>query len=209
MKTVSVRRGCSVSKRCTVCIAVAADGTKLPLFVIFKAAENGPVANSLHSIMPSGIYGCTQKKGWMDNRVMQEWKEKIWTPYVQGRSNSVLLLDQMQSHIHPDFIDSVADTNTQIIEIPGGFTSVCSPCDVGIIKPFKTRFIEACQQWKTAEYRRMGGTGKIPVPGRKQVLEWLKKIWRDFPIEIVQNSFKKCGFTDDHDINIDVALDMI
>ena len=183
MRTVSIRRGCSVSKKCTVCIAVAADGTKLPLFVIFKAADNGPVANRLHSIMLSGIYGCTQEKGWIDNRIMQEWKEKIWMPYVQGKSNSVLLLDQMQSHIHPDFIDSVADTNTQIIEILFGFTYVFQPCDVVVIMPFKTTLIEACQIWKTDEYTRMGGSGKIPVPGRKQVLEWLKKYRESFQLK--------------------------
>ena len=35
-RTVSVRDSGSNSKRCTVCLAVAADGTKLPPFVIFK-----------------------------------------------------------------------------------------------------------------------------------------------------------------------------
>ena len=89
----------------------------------------------------------------------------------------------MHSDIHPDFIDSVTDTNTQIIEITGGFRSVCQPCHVGIIKTFKTRFIEACQKWKTDEYRRIGGSGKIPVPGRKQVLEWLKKFGESFQLK--------------------------
>ena len=103
-KTVSVPRGSSVNKRCIVCIAVAADGTKLPLFVIFKGAVNGPIVNSLAQIMPVGMYGCIQPKGWMDNRVMELWKEKIWKPYVQNAEKSVLLLDRMESHIHPNFI---------------------------------------------------------------------------------------------------------
>ena len=71
-KTASVRLGCSANKKCAVCIAVAADGTKLRILAIFKAAENGPVANSLHSIMPPGPYACIQVKGWMDNRVIQD-----------------------------------------------------------------------------------------------------------------------------------------
>lgn len=54
-KTISVRHSCSVNKRCTVCIAAAADGTKLPLLGIFNTAENGPVVCSLHSIMPPGM----------------------------------------------------------------------------------------------------------------------------------------------------------
>ena len=165
-KTVSVRHGCSNNKRCTVCITVAADGTKLPLFVIFKGAINGPIANSLHQIMPAGMHGCTQIKGWMDNRVMELWKEAVWKPYIQGSNNSALLLDSMESHIHPNFIDSVDTLGTRVIQIPGGFTYVSQPCDVGIIKPFKASLVELCQDWKEAEYRRMGGADKFPVPGR-------------------------------------------
>ncbi len=74
----------------------------------------------------------------MDNRMMELWKEKIWKPYVEGITNSAISLDQMESHIHSTFIDSVDEIGTRVIEIPGGFTSVSQPCDVGVIKPFKT-----------------------------------------------------------------------
>jgi len=40
VKTVPARDSGSNSKRCTVCVAVAADGTKLPLFYVFKGAPN-------------------------------------------------------------------------------------------------------------------------------------------------------------------------
>ena len=60
-KTVLVRHRFS-NKCCTVCITVAADGTKLPLFVILKGAINGPIANSLHQIMQAGMYRCAQLK---------------------------------------------------------------------------------------------------------------------------------------------------
>lgn len=59
-------------------------------------------------------------------------------PYVEGISNYELLLDQIESHIHPIFIDSVGEIGTRVITIPCGFTSVSQPCDFGIIKPFKT-----------------------------------------------------------------------
>ncbi len=137
-KTVSVRRRSSMNKRCTVCITFAADRTNLPLFLIFKGAVSGPIANSSLHILPLGRHGCAQPKDWMDNRVMESWKEKIWKPYVEGITNAALLLDQMESHTHPTFIDSVDEIGTRVIEIPGGFTSVSQPCDVGVIKPFKT-----------------------------------------------------------------------
>ena len=86
LKTVSVRRG-YISARDALFALLWLLTERKCLYLFFKAAENGPFANSLNSIMPSGIYGRTQKKGLMDNRVMQEWKEKIWMPFVQRKSN--------------------------------------------------------------------------------------------------------------------------
>lgn len=58
-KTMSVRRGCSSKKRCTVSIFVAANGTKLSLFVIFKVAENGLVPKTMLQMMRLGMFGST------------------------------------------------------------------------------------------------------------------------------------------------------
>ena len=43
-KTVSMRRGSTANKICTVCVTVAADGSKLHLFVILNGTVNGGVA---------------------------------------------------------------------------------------------------------------------------------------------------------------------
>ena len=69
-KTVSVRCGSTANEICTVCVTVAADGSKLPLFVIFKGSANGWIAKELLSILPDGMYTTTQEKAWMDNLVM-------------------------------------------------------------------------------------------------------------------------------------------
>ena len=66
-KTVLLRRGCTADKRCTVCVNVSGDGTKLPLFVVFKRTANGRIVKVLLSIMPDSMYGCTLEKGCLDN----------------------------------------------------------------------------------------------------------------------------------------------
>ena len=113
-----------------------------------------------------------------------------------------------KSH-HTDFIDAIDERGTQVIQIPGGFTSVCQPCDAGILKPFKTRLAEKCQDWKVCKYSNMGGSGKIPSPARSDVLEWVNSIWNGFSEKIIKNSFRKFGFTDDVNLSIDTVLDMI
>ena len=196
-KTVLVRRGSTPNKICTVCVAVGADGSKLPFFAIFKVSANGRIAKDLPSILPNGMYGCTQEKVWMDNHVMEIWEEKLWKPYVENVNNSVLSLDQMESHIHFNFIDSVHLFGTHVIEIPGCFTCVSEPCNTGIMKLLKIKFLELRQNWKVAEYFRLDGTGKILIPDRVQILEFLDIVWKHFPSQTVRNSFKKFGFTID------------
>ena len=66
-KTVFVHRDSTAYKRCIVCVTVAADGKKLPLFDIFKGTVKGRIPKELHSIMLDGMYVCTEEKGWMDN----------------------------------------------------------------------------------------------------------------------------------------------
>ena len=90
--------------------------------------------------MTAGIYCCTQAKGWIDNRLMRLWKENVWKPYVEGKKRSALILYRVESHVDPNFIDTVDELGTRIITIPGGFMSVNQPSDVGIIEPIMTCF---------------------------------------------------------------------
>ena len=114
-----------------------------------------------------------------------------WKPYVENVNNSVPLLNLMESRIHSYFLDSVKLLGTRIIEILGGFTSFFQPCDVGIMKPFKSGFVYQCQDLKVKEYARLGSTGKISSPGCVEIREFLDIMWNQFPTQTVRNSFKK------------------
>ena len=57
------------------------------------------------------------------------------------------------------------------------------------MRPFKARLVELFQDWKFAEFESVGGTGKIPVPGRAEILDCLDVIWREFSNKIIKNSF--------------------
>jgi len=204
-ETVCVRQGKRATSRLTACVSVAHDGTKLPLFLIFKGAENGPIAKSLPDILPDGVFGCTQRKGWMDNRVMGIWYETVYRPYVENAPHAMLLLDRQENHVHINFTERAELEGTYISFIPGGHTSVCQPCDVGINWPLKSRLLDECNKWKVAQYAEQGGTGRMPSAKRKDVAHWLFKIWNEFPPHIIRNSWKKCGF--DYDMEIDLGAD--
>lgn len=52
-------------------IAVASNGTKRPLFAIFKGQPMENIENNLYNILPNGVIGRCQSKSWVNQREMR------------------------------------------------------------------------------------------------------------------------------------------
>ena len=81
-RTISVTIGGATTARLIACVAVALDGTKLPLFLVFKGKPDGKIERNLQSILPDNVEGCVQKHARVDDRVMEMWHKKVWTPFT-------------------------------------------------------------------------------------------------------------------------------
>ncbi|CAG8817960.1 10961_t:CDS:2, partial [Dentiscutata erythropus] len=85
-KTISIRT-CGYEKSCfTVVLACLADGTKLPLMIIFK------LKNVSRLEFPSGVVIRANASGWMNEIEMSFWIDKIWQNHTPNSENSWLLL---------------------------------------------------------------------------------------------------------------------
>ena len=100
---------------------------------------------------------------------------------MENTEISAFLLDQIESHIHYYFIDSVKLPGTRVINIPGVFTSVCQLCNVGIMKLFKARLVGQCQAWKIAEYTPLEVQEKFQFLVLWKCLDGLMKFGKEFP----------------------------
>lgn len=69
--TVSITGEESIYRRCTACIAVASDGTKMFLYVGLKEQPTEYVERNLHNILSVGRCCCCQAKPWIDKRCMK------------------------------------------------------------------------------------------------------------------------------------------
>ena len=69
-KTVYIRTTGNEKNRFTYILSVLANGTKLSPMVIFKEKR-------LPHNLPPGIIVQMQEKGWMDERIMRLWIEKV------------------------------------------------------------------------------------------------------------------------------------
>lgn len=83
-------------------------------------------------------------------------------------TNGVLLLDQFVSHIHDQF----KGTRTKIVNLSGGYTSVCQPSDVVASKSLKCRPRGAFKVWNVYQYQARGDIGKLPTRRRQNDSQW-------------------------------------
>jgi len=193
LASVPARDSGSNSKWCTVVLAVAADGSKLPPFVIFKGTilqlqMLSLKTNDLHYVLlPAGTpgkhveneikrkgwKGCVQQKGWFDGRVAQIWIETILKPYLVGSSGLYLLIDHYMVHLTGDFVKACNDLGTEVNSIPAGYTCVLQPLDVGVNGPFKAHLCNLSQNWSTDKYIMLAHGDRFPTPSWDEIYPWI------------------------------------
>ncbi len=117
------------------------DGTKLPLFVIFKSTPHGFIEKRFPDLLPGrafmDVYSVMQ---WCDERSMGLWYENVWKKHIEDYSGeSGLILDDYSVHKMDSLLARMTADNTLRFLIPGNYTSVLQPCDVGVNKTLKDR----------------------------------------------------------------------
>ncbi len=82
-------------------MTITADGTVLPLMVIFKGKANGRIAKTEFGTYPAPHRYRCHDNAWMDEVVMLALADDILRPYVKTALDDViplLILDSYQCH---------------------------------------------------------------------------------------------------------------
>ena len=98
---------------------------------------------------------------------------------MENTLTSALVSDQMESHMHHTFIDSVRLLGTRMINLPGGLLPFAK-MRCWKTEQFKTRLVGQCQAWKVAEYTCSGGTEKFQFLVVWKCLNGLLKFGKNF-----------------------------
>nr|XP_054928945.1 uncharacterized protein LOC129385819 [Dermacentor andersoni] len=200
-KSVQVKTTGAEKQRCTVMLAVTADGRKLPPFVVFKR-KTLPKGT-----LPAGIHIRAQEKGWMSAELVSDWLKTVW-----GRRPGALLLpsllvmDSFGGHLEKNVRCRMSELRTDLAIIPGGLTSVLQPLDVSINKPFKDNVRRLYTEWMAAGNHDLTPAGKIRRPTIDMLCRWILEAWSVIPSEMVVRSFKKTGISNSLDGSEDDAL---
>ena len=140
-KTVTIKGARSVimrstgneKNRFTVMLGCMADGTKLPPYVVFKR-KTMPKDK-----FPTGMIVRVQEQGWFNDSIMDDWLKTVWMKRKGGleKQRSMLVLDAFRCHTTDNVKSKLKRSNTHLVVIPGGITSILQPMDVVVNKPSK------------------------------------------------------------------------
>ena len=186
-KSVLIRTTGNEKSRITVMLAVLADGTKLPPYIIIKR-KTMPKEH-----LPPGIIVRVQEKGWMDRNLVVDWIKTVWRKHLGLLSyRSMLILDAFKGHLTELVKEKVRKLNCDLVIIPGGMTSQLQVLDVVVNKPFKTYLKGNYTNWLLANDHELTPTGKIKKPSVALLCEWVIDAWSKIEARFIINGFKKC-----------------
>lgn len=116
-KTVAAKTMKTTVDRITCCLAVCADGTKLPPLLVYKAEPGGTVEKEFKtSYFPNDVKYCVQENAWTDERVMLYWVDNVLKPYVETAPVGVvpfLLLDKYKCHYQGSVSKAIEDLGVE------------------------------------------------------------------------------------------------
>jgi hypothetical protein len=117
------------TKRVTVAVMICANGTLLPLVLVFKGQPNGRIVKKEFPFgvyPPNHFYHC-QPAAWMDETVMIVWVKKLLKPYVATAPDHIVpivILDMYQCHMMALVVQMIQELGVEVQHILGGCTSL-------------------------------------------------------------------------------------
>jgi hypothetical protein len=196
VKTVHICMSTNDTKRATVAVTIAADGTVLPSTIVFKGKPDGRIPRLEFATYPTTHHYRCQDNAWMDERVMIEWVDNVLKLYVANAPDHViplLILDSYLCHMMALVVTRIQELGIEVKHVPGGCTSLCQPIDVGFKKPFKDRVRQQWMSWMISEGIIHGTTSS---PQRRDVAGWIDRAMTEMKEEvgIIRNAWSKMGY---------------
>jgi len=195
-KRVIVKRGCKYPERVmnssktstSIMFAAAADGTLLPVYVVYKALhlydtwiQNGP---------RSARYNRTAS-GWFDMQCFEDWIKKIVIPYCSKLpGEKVLIGDNLSSHLSDESINLCRENNIRMVFLVSNSTDKSQPLDVAFFRPTKLHWGQILTLWKQGAGRREASVPKDVFP---RLLKSLLAKLEENAADNIKSGFRKCG----------------
>lgn len=169
----------------TVMFAIAADGTRLPTYTVYKAKHiyEGWKEGGL----PGAIYN-RSPKGWFDSELFDDWFRTVALPFFRKLEGTKLLIgDNLQSHITVSVIQECENNNIKFVLLPPNSTHMLQPLDVAYFRPLKASWKRALEEWK------LKNRGVLPKTIFPRMLKTTVEGLGDREMNNILAGFRACG----------------
>lgn len=141
------RRKIDFSKSSTsIMFCVAADGTALPPYVVYKSSH---LYHEWITGGPRGAHYNRSKNGWFDSQIFEDWFFKIPYPYLRRLGGKKIMIgDNLSSHLSINVIKKCEEANIEFKFLPPHSTHLCQPLDVSYFRPLKAIWRKRLTEWK-------------------------------------------------------------
>ncbi|GMF48642.1 unnamed protein product [Phytophthora fragariaefolia] len=120
-----------------------------------------------------------------DKKVMIEWIENDWAPYIQDPS--ILALDSLKTHKSECNQTRLVDyVYTSVVYVPPGATGLAQPTDIAVMKPFKDRLRD-----RYAKFVIENGTFFDTAQKRRHIAISVLQAWDESTTSPSVTGFKK------------------
>lgn len=153
-KKVIVRRGVKHATRVmdssksstSIMFCGAADGTLLPVYVVYKATH---LYNEWVQGGPPGAFYNRSKNGWFNSELFEDWFFKVALPYLRRlEGKKIMIGDNLSSHLSINIIRKCNEENIEFKFLPPHSTHLCQPLDVSYFRGLKSAWRKVLTTWK-------------------------------------------------------------
>ncbi|XP_050300148.1 uncharacterized protein LOC126738753 [Anthonomus grandis grandis] len=197
-KTVLSKRDCKYpeqiknSTKAAVSIMMCgnAAGELCPPYVNYKAEK---MWDTWTEGGPAGTRYNRSKSGWFDGSSFEDWFMSILLPKIKRSrfEKSVMIGDNLSSHISPKAIKLCEEHNIAFIALPPNSTHLTQPLDISFLRPFKINWRKVLDEWKSSSAGRRHPT--VPKDVFPSLLNELFGRTKENAATNLQSGFRKAG----------------
>lgn len=190
---------CGMEKvRYTLMLSARSDGIKLKPFLLINRKR--PIKELKR--FESDINIVYEGTNWMNDETTKIYLNKL-KEEITDFSSFLLIWDSFKSHTSLLTRELCSQLNINTMIIPPGCTKFVQPADVCWNKPFKDKFRIKYEDWMSERAKKKEEMEKEDdgiyndKPGFIQLCQWVNFAWESLSTELIEKSFKICGFTSD------------
>ena len=176
--------------RLSAAFSAPASGEKLPILILIPRKKDLP-----NFTPPENVVLIYKSGGTFNDSVINEYLEKVIKCYKDKNNLASinLFFDSARCHLTKSVDEKANEINVQKIIIPPRLTNLLQPADVCWFGNLKKQYHNYWNQWFINEEKTFTRNDNAKSPGYAKCIEWLSKMWYDFDITQIKNSFHACG----------------